>query len=245
MGYKVSFDELIILKGIEKKFGVDAALDLVRSGFAYDNWTTIVASADKTTWEERKMHWEFIPWWVKNRDEVKAARKQGIPWLNATAEKLLQSKMFRDAALKRRCLVPAHHFYEWRHYKPEWSKKDIAYPYIVSLKDHSRFFMAGIWQPWTDKETGEMIDTFAIVTTVANSLMAQVHNKKKRQPTMLTSELAERWIFDDLTEAEIQEIASYQLPSNAMKAVTINKDFRIQEDPTIQFDYEELPALVL
>jgi putative SOS response-associated peptidase YedK len=245
LGYIVTADELIMLRKIEKEFSVDVALDVLRSGFEYDNWRIIVATPDKMDWEERTMHWEFIPWWVKNWDEVKAARKQGIPWLNATAEKLLQSKMFREAALKRRCLVPAHHFYEWRWYKPDWSKKDLAYPYVISMKDHARFFMAGIWQPWTDKETGEMIDTFAVVTTAANPLMQQVHNKKKRQPTILPIELAEEWIFDELGETRIQELASYQLSADQMKAITIRKDFREMEDPTMEFIYEELPALVL
>jgi len=63
------------------------------------------------------MHWEFIPFWIKTMEQVQQARRQGIPWLNASSEKLLESKMFRDAALKRRCLVLASHFFEWRSFK--------------------------------------------------------------------------------------------------------------------------------
>ena len=133
-------------------------------------------------------------------DELKAARKQGIPWLNATSEKLLDSKMFRSAALKRRCLVLATHFFEWRHYKPEGEKKPKAYPYMIELNDANYFYMAGIWQPWTDKETGETMDTFAIVTTRANSFMSEVHNTKKRQPAILNEDLAWEWIMEDISE---------------------------------------------
>lgn len=244
-GYKVDRETFVYLKKIEKQFGADYALDLLRSGFEYADMPVIIASEDKQDWIEMRMHWEFIPHWIKDWDAVKLARKSGIPWLNATAEKILESKMFRDAALKRRCLVPAYHFYEWRHYKPEWSKKDIAYPYLVQMADESLFYMAGIWQPWMDKSTGETIDTFAIVTTKANSLMEQVHNKKKRQPTILPVELAERWIFDDLTEDEIKEIASYQFHADRMKATTIRKDFKALPNPTEECEYEELPALIL
>ncbi|HRI22379.1 MAG TPA: SOS response-associated peptidase [Panacibacter sp.] len=264
MGYKVNYDELFMLRKIEKKFGTDAALDIVRSGFKYDNWSTIVAINDRTDWEERTMHWEFIPPWVNNMEELKLIRKgydpktgkraidpktgkpkPVIPWLNAKAENLLTSPMWKDAARNRRCLVPAFHFYEWRWYKPENQKKDISYPYLVEMKDSQRFLMAGIWTPWTDKTTGETIDTFAIVTTVANDLMQQVHNKKRRQPSILTQELAEAWIFDILTDDDIMAIAKYQLPASEMNAYSLRKDFQSSEDPNIQFDYEELPPLVV
>lgn len=151
--------------------------------------------------------------------------------------------MFRNAALKRRCLVLATHFYEWRHFKPEGSAKEKAYPYAIELPESPYFYMAGIWQPWTDKETGETIDTFAIVTTKANELMAQVHNKKERMPTILTEDLAYEWIMEDLSEERIQEIASYQLPSDYMAAYTISKEFKALENPLEPFEYEELPGL--
>jgi putative SOS response-associated peptidase YedK len=86
--------------------------------------------------------------------------------------------------------------------------------------------MAGIWQPWTDRATGEHVETFAIVTTKANSLMEQIHNSKKRMPTILNEELAWEWLFGDLDEKRISEIAQSQIPPNEMEAFTITKDFR-------------------
>jgi len=59
-------------------------------------------------------------------------------------------------------------------------KTAIKYPYHIGVKDREYFYMAGIWQAWTDTETGECVETFAIVTTAANRLMEQVHNSKKR-----------------------------------------------------------------
>ena len=244
-GTKVSRVQYIKLKQIEKELGTVAALEeleLMKSGFTYSNSLIIRKSAPNDV-EIVSAHWEFIPVWVKTMEDVKAARKQGIPWLNATSEKLLESKMFRDAALKRRCLVLATHFYEWRHYQPEGARKPIAYPYAIQMADENYFYMAGIWQPWTDKETGETMDTFAIVTTRANELMAAVHNTKKRMPTILPEDLAYEWIMEDLSEERIKEIASYQLSSEAMDAYSIAKDFKTATNPLEACAYEDLPAL--
>lgn len=244
-GHKVSRFEYIRLKQIEKELGTVEALKAVeelKSGFSYGQ-APVLKKISSTDFEIVVMHWEFIPVWVKTMEEVKAARKQGIPWLNATSEKLLESKMFRDAALKRRCLVVASHFFEWRHYQPEGARKPIAYPYCIEVNDADYFYMAGIWNPFTDRETGEMMDTFAIVTTRANSLMAEVHNTKKRMPTILNEDLAWEWLMEDLSEERIKEIASTQFPSEHMHAYTIAKDFKTSLAPLTPYEFEDLPAL--
>ena len=245
MGCNVNRGQYIRLKQIEKELGTIAALkelEKMKSGFNYSN-SAIVKKAGPDDIEITLAHWEFIPPWIKNMDEVVAARNQGIPRLNAKAENLLNSKMWRPAALNKRCLVLASHFYDWRHYQPEGSKKELAYPYVINLNNQDYFYMAGIYNTWTDKNTGETMDTFAIVTTVANELMKIIHNKKKRMPTILPEDLAWEWIMEDLSEERIQQIASYQLPSDEMYAYTIAKDFRKSTDPLAPFEYEELPDL--
>lgn len=99
--------------------------------------------------------------------------------LNAMAEELLlPRKMYREAALRRRCLVLSTGIFEWRHIFPankrtgQPVKTAIKYPYYISLKEQEYFYMAAIWQPWTDQTTGEYIETFSIVTTEANPLIA-------------------------------------------------------------------------
>ena len=105
--------------------------------------------------------------------------------------------------------------------------------------------MAGIWQPWTDKSTGEYIESFAIVTTRANKLMEQVHNTKKRMPVILNDDLAFEWMFGDLGEDRILEIAATQYPAEEMQACTISKDFREALEPAKPFVFEDVPALEL
>ncbi|MBL0233109.1 MAG: SOS response-associated peptidase family protein [Chitinophagaceae bacterium] len=100
--------------------------------------------------------------------------------------------------------------------------------------------MAGIWQPWTDKETGEYVESFAIITTKANALMEKIHNTKKRMPAILTDELAYEWVFGELGEKRISAIAQYQVDPEIMEAWTIRKDFRECLDPTEHFEYAEL-----
>ncbi len=73
--------------------------------------------------------------------------------------------------------------------------------------------------------------------------MEQVHNSKKRQPTILTEDLAYEWIFGGLSEQRITEIATYQIPAEEMQACTIRRDFKEALDPTEAFTYEDLPAL--
>ena len=163
----------------------------------------------------------------------------------ATAEKLFESKLYQAAAKARRCLVLSTGFYEWRHFQGADDKKPIAYPYFIhsANKEEPLLYMAGIWQPWTDKLSGEMIHSFAIITTQANGLMQKIHNTKKRRPTILTHELAEEWI-GPLREKRIKELATYQLPEAALNAHTIAKNFnRGITNPQAAVDYSNLPPL--
>lgn len=212
----------------------------LQSGFEYGNWPIIKTNGDDFTFE--LAHWELIAPWVKSSFEVMKGREK-FNTLNATAERLLESKLYKQPSLKRRCLVLSSGFYEWRHYKPKGAKKDIAYPYYISLKDQPYFYMAGIYQPWVDIESGETMDTFSIVTTKANGLMEQIHNKKKRMPTILNEAQASEWLKLDLSESRIKELAASQCDEELMEAYTLKKDFRTSFDPKDEFVYSELPLL--
>ena len=229
---------LPIFIGITKKLPqIDRPL---QSGFEYANWPII-----KPNEEDFKFvltHWELIAPWVNSSLEVMKGHEK-FNTLNATAERLLESRLFKQPALKRRCLVLSSGFYEWRHYKPEVAKKELAYPYYISLKDKPFFFMAGIYQPWVDIESGETMDTFSIVTTKTNGLMDQIHNKKKRMPTILNEAQASEWLSYKLPESRIMELATSQYDEQLMDAYTIKKDFRNAYDPKEEFVYTELLPL--
>lgn len=256
-GVKVERSEFIRLKQLEKAI---AKLEFLNKpliiGFEYGQAPVLKRIAGKEDFEVTQMEWGFLPPYLKNREAVDKFRNgykdaggkfhTPITTLNAVGEEmLLPGKMYRDAALNRRCLVLSSGFYEWRHVHPIGKlgkplKTTVKYPYHIVVPDKEVFFMAGIWQPWTDKETGETVDTFAIVTTAANRLMQQIHNSKMRMPVILSEELAWQWLFGELSEEDITRIATSQFDTTHMSAHTIAKDFRTMADPATPFEYPEL-----
>jgi putative SOS response-associated peptidase YedK len=230
--------------------------------------------AGKEDFEILEMEWGFLPgeneWpFLKNRIEVDRWRRgykdekglwhNGYTTLNATCENLFinergKPSLYRNAAMERRILIPSTGFFEWRHL-PQIGKKGQPLkavnkvPYFIylteKLKSGEPFYMAGICNPWTDSETGEHSETFAIVTTEANFLMQQVHNSKKRMPTILNEDLAWEWMFGKLSKERIMEIAKTQFPAGQMWAYTVAKDFKAAVDPATSFEYgSEVPPLI-
>ena len=268
-GVKVTRSEFIRLKSIEKAIAKYDFLDKpLHIGFNYGNIPVLKRTPGNEDFELTQMEWGFLPdgnkWpYIKTREQADKIRKGYVDekgkfaqytFLNAVSEELLlKNKIYRDAALNRRCLALSTGFYEWRHIYPPHKKTGlpvktaVKYPYHIGVKEHEYFYIAAIWNPWTDEQTGEHVDTMAYVTTEANSLMAQIHNSKKRMPTILTEDLAWEWMFGDLSEDRILEIAKYQFPANQMEACTLPKDFLRAEDPTAPFIYPEteVPPLQL
>ena len=230
-----------------------------KKGFDYSDWPIIKPSIDGCDWEVVAMEWGFLPERLKTQQDAMNFRRgytnasgKFIPpmtTLNAMGEELLQPyKMYRESALKRRCLVLSSGFYEHRHIFP-MGKKGLPlktpkkYPYHITVPSKPVFMIAGIYTPWIDTETGEVKDTFALCTTKANSLMQQVHNSKMRMPTILTDELADEWSNPNLSEERIIEIATNVYPVEHMKAYTVSKSFLEDADPTAEIIYPELPEL--
>ena len=261
-GQKVAKAEHIRLKHLEKAVAKYDFLDRILTiGFDYSLNAVLKPIEGEKDFDIVPMEWGFLPSFWKTREDANKYRQgfkneQGA-WvqyltLNAMCEEmLLPKKIYRQSALSRRCLVLSTGFFEWRHVFPIGKKTGkplktaVKYPYYITLKDREYFFMAGIWTPWTDQVSGEHVESFAIVTTAANSLMEQIHNTKKRMPTILIEDLAYEWLFGDPDEKRIAEIAATQYPSEQMEACSIAKDFRDVLEPTRAFEYEDLPALEL
>jgi putative SOS response-associated peptidase YedK len=256
IGVDISRSKHIKLKNISKKVDeLEVNLNKpLASGFDYPLWPVIKPVADGKDITFEMMHWEFIPSYIKTMDELIHFRKGGINpstgkkdfphnTLNAIGEEVLNKPTYKDAALKRRCLVLVSGFYEWRHFTPQGGK-DTAYPYYINLKEKEYFFMAGIYNPWIDQQSGEIIDSFAILTTAANSLMEQVHNKKKRMPVILPDEEASEWIQNDLPIEKISSLAKYVIATSDLQAKTIVKNFRQVAEPRESYDYSDLPPLI-
>ncbi len=157
--------------------------------------------------------WGLIPHWVKNAEDANKLKAQT---LNARSETVFEKPSFRSAVNRQRCLIPADGFFEWMDHG---GKK---YPHHIYLQSHRIFCFAGIYSSWTDKETGELINTFSILTTEANPMMARIHNLKKRMPVILNPESYEVWLDKELSVAKMQTLMR-PYPSEDMQAHTISK----------------------
>jgi putative SOS response-associated peptidase YedK len=129
--------------------------------------------------EFAQMGWGLVPFWSKDA-------KIGYSTINAKAETVATSPLFREALKRRRCLVPADGFYEWQ--KVDAKTKQ---PYAIALKDGAPLAFAGLWERWVDKATNQPLETFTIVTTEPNEITVPIHN---RMPVILAPRDYERWM---------------------------------------------------
>jgi putative SOS response-associated peptidase YedK len=225
--------------------------------YNYGNWPIIRAIKGLKDYEITFMDWEFRPSWIKNMDEMKLVRKginpqtmvQGkpIPYFNTTAEKLLTSSMWKESAKERRCIVPSEYFFEWRHHFPigkkgQVLKTAVRYPYVIRPIDEKPAYMIGIWTPWYDNLTKQWYDTFSNITTEPplGHPMRMIHNSKNRMPVYHTEEMAEAWLWGNLTDADIKVFGSYVWPADKLQYNTVDKDFLKLEEPLTAATYPEL-----
>jgi putative SOS response-associated peptidase YedK len=139
------------------------------------------------------LHWGLIPSWAKDP-------AIGNRMINARAETLAEKPSFRRALQKRRCLILADGFYEW---KKEGKKKA---PMFIGLKSHEPFAFAGLWETWKSPE-GEPIQSCTIITTEPNTLMTSIHN---RMPVILSRDAEAVWL--DRTVEDAQKLLPLLVP---------------------------------
>ncbi len=204
-----------------------------QSGFSYQQWPVIYNENQGASMVLRPnlMHWELIPNWVRNQKELDESRKK-YTTLNIKSEGVLQNKVAQALVHTNRCLVLASHFFEWQ----ELNKMKL--PHCIQLKDTPLFYIAGVWNTWTDYSSGETKNSFGILTTEANDFMAKIHNVKKRMPTILEDDLAAAWVSENLNSNELQAIARTQIDSNLMQAHTVAKNFLQSNTPCEKVDYQ-------
>jgi putative SOS response-associated peptidase YedK len=115
------------------------------------------------------LQWGLIPYWVKDS-------KIAYRTINARADTVDKAPSFRQAFIKRRCLIPADGFYERR----KTAKPKL--PFAIAMKDERPFTFAGLWENWKDPESGDWLRTCTIITGEPNELVAQIH---PRMPVIL------------------------------------------------------------
>jgi putative SOS response-associated peptidase YedK len=122
--------------------------------------------------------------------------KGGRKPINAKCETVSTLPSFREAYRKQRCLLPVDGFFEWKAIKGQKVKQ----PYAIAMKDGSPFAIGGLWENWKDPTSGEWVRTFAIITTDANELVAEIHD---RMPLILAPADYVRWLSDELDPGDL------------------------------------------
>ena len=130
------------------------------------------------------LKWGLVPPWAKDS-------AIGHKMINARAETLSEKPSFRTAFKKKRCLVIADSFYEWKRHEDK-SKT----PMRIKLKSADLFAMAGIWEAWKSPE-GKTLYTCSVITTGPNELMKDIHD---RMPVILKPEDEKTWLNPSISD---------------------------------------------
>ena len=139
------------------------------------------------------MRWGLIPGWAKDPSK-------GHKLINARAETVATTRAFRAAYARRRCLVPADGYYEWRR------EGQVRQPWLVAPRAGGLMALAALWERWrvpesavlrgslAERRPGEVVETFTLLTTEANATLRALHH---RMPVMLAPRVFERWLGGD------------------------------------------------
>ncbi|MDX1784072.1 MAG: SOS response-associated peptidase, partial [Aequorivita vladivostokensis] len=209
------------------------------SGFSHPD---LLIYTDRSPQFPEVATWGLVPHWVRDEEQLK---KQWNNTLNARGETIFEKPSFRTAAKNNRCIVYVDGFYEHHHFNGN------TYPFFVYRKDGQPMALAGLWSEWRNPESGGILNTFSLVTTTGNALMAKIHNNPKlkgpRMPVILPTELEDKWLAPIEDELDIKQIQNLirEYPQDELTAHTVAK-LRGKEYPgnvaeiSDKVNYEEL-----
>jgi putative SOS response-associated peptidase YedK len=152
------------------------------------------------------LKWGLVPSWSKDLSF-------GSHLINARSETVAEKPAFRHAIKYRRCIIPTSGFYEWTH------SGNMKQPYYIKMADHSPMCLAGLWEAWKAAD-GNELETFTILTTAANKLVAPIHD---RMPVILHSNAFTLWLNHNMHDPEqlqplyqpfpVEEMTAYMVPN--------------------------------
>jgi len=169
--------------------------------------------------ELQRLRWGLIPfWWSKPLKELRLAT------FNARAETVATKPFFREPFKARRCLMPVSGYYEWQ---------DMAggkQPWYFTARDGAPLLtVAGLWDQWKNRETGERIKSCAMIITEPNEFVAEVHD---RMPVLLKPDQFDHWLSGEMTVEELKPA-----PNDYLQRWTVSKRVNSskadKDDPTL------------
>jgi putative SOS response-associated peptidase YedK len=162
--------------------------------------------------------WGLLPFWAKDA-------KSAFSMINAKAETVDTLRSYKGPFEKRRCLVPADGFYEWKPISPKAKQ-----PFRFTLKSGDIFYFAGLWENSKDKD-GNPMRTFTIITGPPNELVQPVHN---RMPVILPVESHAAWLAKETPLPALKEMLK-PFPESLMTAAMVSSRVGSprNEDPSL------------
>lgn len=152
------------------------------------------------------LKWGLVPFWAKDP-------AIGNRMINARSETVAEKPSFRTSFRKKRCLVLADGFYEW-----QATTAGPKQPFFFHRSDGRPFAMAGLWDRW-DKGADDPLETFTILTTEANEVVAPVH---KRMPVILEGSSFEEWLDPELEDKGLLSKLLEPAPTSFLEAVPVS-----------------------
>jgi putative SOS response-associated peptidase YedK len=149
--------------------------------------------------------WGLIPHWAKDR-------AMGDRAVNARGETVARLPTFRDAFKRSRCVIPATHFYEWQR------QNGTKVPHAIKRVGGEPMSLAGLTSRWTDRDSGEILDTCTIITTKPNAVMEKLHN---RMPVVLDDGAIDAWLEPDQDTAVLQSLLT-PCPDDVLTAYAVS-----------------------
>jgi putative SOS response-associated peptidase YedK len=143
------------------------------------------------------LKWGLIPPWIRDSAGADEIRYKTF---NARSESVDSKPSFANSFTNKRCIIPVGGFFEWQHTATG------KIPWYIYRSDNDIMSLAGLWSEWTDSSTGETVNTFSVITTDANDLMADIHNSKKRMPVILERGSELKWLDLNSPKDEIKEL---------------------------------------
>jgi len=150
------------------------------------------------------LKWGLVPGWSKDLSF-------GSHLINARSETVAEKPAFRHAIKYRRCIIPTSGFFEWLH------TGDKKQPYYIQMADHSPMCMAGLWESWKTPD-GSELETFAILTTAANKLIAPIHD---RMPVIIHPDAFTLWLSHNMHDPEQLQPLCQPFPAEHLQAFKV------------------------
>lgn len=198
-----------------------------------EHWVAIGKSEPKITCaikENGKLQFKKLKWTLDwgYKDSKTGEVKKGRPLLNSTCEKVFWQH--RDLIYSKRCIIPVDGYFEFYHFKGK------TYPHFIYPADKSLFYLGGIWNSMVNIKTGEITDSFSIITTPPNEITQKLHNNPDAPngPRMLL-------IID---KSDTSKFLNYRLNTEEIKAYFNPYNAgKISFHPTIPFLRKEFAEL--